>query len=108
MRSRRICLTAAQIALLTAIASTSVPAAEFACRTDLPDGRVVLSRPVMGGHGLFCQQALDDAFARRHEAARMTLPQMSFTTGQLGPFTTGELGPFTTFSNSPLPHPQRH
>jgi hypothetical protein len=72
--------------------------ANLVCRTELADGRVLLTEPVMGQDGIFCRrhnvfERRHDAFAERHEFATPTLPHMNFT--------TGEIGPFTTFSNSP-------
>ena len=85
--------------------------ANLVCRTELADGRVLFTPPVMGQDGIFCRR--HDVFDRRHDAfaehrdfATPSLPNMSFTT-PTAPFTTGEIGPFTTFSNSP-PHEMRH
>ncbi len=92
--------------------------ANLVCRTELADGRILFSQPVMGQDGIFCRgrdvfehrhdvfERRHDAFAERHEFATPSLPQMNFTT-PTAPFTTGEIGPFTTFSNSP-PHEMRH
>jgi hypothetical protein len=78
--------------------------ANLVCRTALADGRVLFTQPVMGQDGIFCRR--HDVFDRRHdvfaehrEFATPSLPQMNFT--------TGEIGPFTTFSNSP-PNERMH
>ena len=75
------------------------------CRTELADGRVFFTQPVMGQDGIFCRG--HDVFGRRHDVferhqqfATPALPQMNFT--------TGEIGPFTTFSNSPPSNGMRH
>jgi|SRR5690242_3421073 hypothetical protein len=84
--------------------------ANLVCRTELADGRVLFTAPVMGQDGIFCRRDVferrHDVFTERHEFATPSLPHMSFTT-PTAPFTTGEIGPFTTFSNSP-PHEMRH
>ena len=94
------------LVIMTAlIAATVHPArANPVCRTDLADGRVFFSQPVMGRDGMFCRdrdvfQRRHDVLADRHEFATPTLAHMNFT--------TGEIGPFTTFSNSP-PNGNRH
>jgi hypothetical protein len=85
--------------------------ANLVCRTELADGRILFSPPVMGQDGIFCRgrdvfERRHHAFAERHEFATPSLPTMNFTT-PTAPFTTGEIGPFATFSNSP-PHEMRH
>jgi hypothetical protein len=85
--------------------------ANLVCRTELADGRILFTQPVMGQDGIFCRgrDVFDrrrDVFAERRELATPSLPHMNFTT-PTAPFTTGEIGPFTTFSNSP-PHEMRH
>lgn len=86
--------------------------ANLVCRTELADGRVLFTQPVMGQDGIFCRgrNAFDrrhDVFAEHREFATPSLPRMNFTT-PTGPFTTGEIGPFTTFSNSPPNGPMHH
>jgi hypothetical protein len=73
----------------------------------LPDGRVILSGPLVDEFGRPCT-----AFHVAPQAPRpeFLVPRQApgFTTGAIGPFTTGELGPFTTFSNSNIaPAPTR-
>jgi hypothetical protein len=84
-------------AVLTA-AGVHAARANPVCRTELADGRVFLTQPVMGQDGVFCRrhdifERRHDVFADRHQFATPSLPHMNFT--------TGEIGPFTTFSNSP-------
>jgi hypothetical protein len=86
--------------------------ANLVCRTELADGRVLFTQPVMGQDGIFCRRhdvfdRRHDGFAERREFATPSLPQMNFTT-PTAPFTTGEIGPFTTFSNSPPNGPMHH
>ena len=86
--------------------------ANLVCRTELADGRVLFTQPVMGQDGIFCrrQGVFDrrhDVFAEHREFATPSLPSMNFTT-PTAPFTTGEIGPFTTFSNSPPNGPTHH
>ena len=92
-------------------AHPQVARANLLCRTELADGRVLFTPPVMGQDGIFCRgrdvfDRRHDVFAERHEFATPSFPHMNFTT-PTAPFTTGEIGPFTTFSNSP-PHEMRH
>ena len=95
------------LAILTA-ANPHGARANFVCRTELGDGRILFTQPVMGQDGIFCRgrDRRHDVFAERREFATPSLPHMNFTT-PTAPFTTGEIGPFTTFSNSP-PHEMRH
>jgi hypothetical protein len=81
------------------VATASASAAPI-CRTVLPDGRVILSRPIATQGGLICQSPFVAQTPVSPNLRRGTPPTMGFTTGQIGPFTTGEIGPFTTFSNS--------
>jgi hypothetical protein len=91
-------------------ANSQAARANLVCRTELADGRILFTPPVMGQDGIFCRRDVferrHDVFTERHEFATPSLPHMSFTT-PTAPFTTGEIGPFTTFSNSP-PHEMRH
>jgi hypothetical protein len=84
--------------LLLLVAGSSPAAAEILCRAVLNDGRVILSEPFRGVNGLSCPELaprIRPEFVRR-------LPQMSVTTGSIGPFTTGSLPPVTTGSLPPL------
>lgn len=85
------------------------------CRSVLPDGRVLLSRPVVDGGSFVCRPVSRALTAP--SPILLPVPSTKFTTGtigpfttgqigpftsgEIGPFTTGETGPFTTFSNSP-------
>ena len=106
---RAVSLVLVLAALLAA--NPQAARANLVCRTELADGRVLLTPPVMGQDGIFCRRELfdrrRDVFAERHEFATPSLPHMSFTT-PTAPFTTGEIGPFTTFSNSPPNGPMHH
>jgi hypothetical protein len=97
-------------ALLSLICSALIAASAHSvranpvCRTELADGRVLFTQPVMGQDGMFCRghdvfDRRHDVFARQHQFAT-PLPHMNFT--------TGEIGPFTTFSNSPPNGTMRH
>jgi hypothetical protein len=99
--------------ILVALMAANPPGARAnqVCRTELADGRILFTQPVMGQDGIFCRghevfKRRHDVFAERHEFATPSLPHMSVTT-PTAPFTTGEIGPFTTFSNSP-PREMRH
>lgn len=86
------------LAMLLLVAGSGPAAAEILCRAVLNDGRVILSEPFRGVNGLSCPELaprIRPEFASR-------LPQMSFTTGTIGPFTTGSLPPVTTGSLPPL------
>lgn len=86
--------------------------ANLVCRTELADGRILFTQPVMGQDGIFCRghdvfERRHGGFAERHEFATPSQPHMNFTT-PMAPFTTGEIGPFTTFSNSPPSERMHH
>ena len=88
------------IAAACLAAASSAASAMPVCRTALPDGRIILTRPIAREGRLFCRGPF---IPRRSIAPKLggnALPFMGYTTGRIGPFTTGEIGPFTTFSNS--------
>jgi len=81
---------------LTILGGVSGASAEPLCRVVLPDGRVILSRPVLEGNSLVCSPTF------MSQGAAPTIPSMRFTTGTVGPFTTGAVGPFTTGTVGPF------
>ena len=91
------------VAMMLLAAASGPAAAEILCRAVLNDGRVILSEPFRGVNGLSCPE-----LAPRNQPEFGRLPQLSVTTGSIGPFTTGSLPPvttgslpaLTTFSNS--------
>lgn len=90
-------------ALLPALLAAVHPAlGEPMCRGVLPDGRVVLARPLFTAGGIACPSLTDIARMTQHRPEPATLPSMRFTTGEIGPFTTGEIGPFTTGEIGPF------
>ena len=85
-------------AMLLLVAGTGPAAAEILCRAMLNDGRVILREPFRGANGLSCPELAP----RIRPEFGSRLPQMSVTTGSIGPFTTGGLPPVTTGSLPPL------
>jgi hypothetical protein len=84
------------------LGGATVASAEPFCRTVLPDGHIVLSRPVLDGNALVCRTAPNAQTVMPRGSAMATAPSMRFTTGTIGPFTTGEIGPFTTGEIGPF------
>jgi len=87
------------LAMLLLVAAGSGPAAaEILCRAVLSDGRVILRESFRGVNGLSCPELAP----RIRPEFGTRVPQMSVTTGSIGPFTTGSLPPVTTGSLPPL------
>ena len=88
----------ALLAMLLLVAGSGPATAEILCRAVLNDGRVIVSEPIRGVNGLSCPELAP----RIQQEFGSRLPQMSVTTGSIGPFTTGSLPPVTTGSLPPL------
>jgi hypothetical protein len=112
MRLLSLFLHLALVLAMLAVAGSA--SAEALCRTVLPDGRAILSRPMLEGNMLVCGFVGNPTSLLARRAP--LLPSMRFTTGtigpfttgEIGPFTTGEVGPFTTFSNTPAGPARTH